>query len=113
MKKKRVIDLDHIKDLPDSNRIPTPVLFKRKDKINFAEIWDDIKEKKYKNEYIKEIDENMPSRKRTVKYSENTDPIDGDKNVEVSEEQSVENNDNDSNQQNESNTDERYTASAG
>ncbi len=55
----------------------------------FAEIWDDIKEKKYKNEYIKEIDENMPSRKRTVKYEENTDPVDGDKNVEVSEEQSV------------------------
>ena len=85
----------------------------------FAEIWDNIKETKYKNEYFKDNNEdrnNMPSRKRTVKYEENTDPVDGDKNVEVSEEQSV-NNNNDQPQTEENieqeSEDERYTASAG
>ena len=89
----------------------------------FAEIWDEVKNKeKYKNQYIKENNENMSSRKRTVKYSENTDPVDGDKNVEVSqtEEQSVsepEQEEQPSSTTEEENTnsdsDERYTASAG
>ena len=62
----------------------------------------------------------MPSKKRTVKYSENTDPVDGDRNVEVSEEQSVNNNNEDTTQQsNQQNTeeeeteDERYSPSSG
>ena len=57
----------------------------------------------------------MPSKKRTVKYSENTDPVDGDKNVEVSEEQSVNNTDQQSEPQENTNTDsdERYSPSAG
>ena len=54
--------------------------------------------------------QNMPLRKRTVKYTEDTDAT-GDKNVEVSEEQSVDT-EQQSNQQTES-EDERYTASAG
>ena len=51
----------------------------------------------------------MPSRKRTVKYNENTEP-DGDKNVEVSEEQSVDNTDT---PQQEESEDERYSPSSG
>ena len=99
----------------------------------FAEIWDDIKKEKHKDEYDKENNENqdtlnnkyrffptivtytnMPSKKRTVKYSENTDPVDGDKNVEVSEEQSVNTEEQEQPQpQEESNTDERYNAASG
>jgi len=52
----------------------------------------------------------MPSRKRTVKYQENTDPVDGDQNVEVSEEQSV---NNDSQPEVSETEDERYTPSSG
>ena len=77
----------------------------------FAEIWDDIREKKYKNEYIKEINNNMPSKKRTVKYEENVEP-DGDKSVEVSDEQSVSNTNADEEPTSES-EDERYSPSAG
>jgi hypothetical protein len=54
----------------------------------------------------------MPSRKRTVKYNENTDVATGDKNVEVSEEQSIDNDTVEEHQTNES-EDSRYTASAG
>ena len=46
----------------------------------------------------------MPSKKRKVTYSENTEP-DGDRNVEVSEEQSV-NNEDTTQQSNQQNTDE-------
>ena len=83
----------------------------------FAETWDEVKETKYKNGYIKEINEdnnNMPSRKRTVKYSENTDPVDGDKNVEVSEEQSVDTTEEQQQpQQEQESEDERYTPADG
>jgi hypothetical protein len=57
----------------------------------------------------------MPSRKRTVKYEENTDPVDGDKNVEVSEEQSVNDDEPSTTNQEEvsESEDERYKATAG
>jgi hypothetical protein len=53
----------------------------------------------------------MPSRKRTVKYNENTEP-DGDRNVEVSEEQSV-NDDTNTQEEVSESEDERYSPSAG
>ena len=56
----------------------------------------------------------MPSKKRKVTYSENTDPVDGDRrNVEVSEEQSVDDNNTTTTESLTEQDDERYSPSSG